>query len=341
MNKWSRRGGKGPLTHTLMNGGSYSVPTCETDEFFDALVNQLRSKKHMYVVERKTTPKFKMFMDVDYVSETKLSRDDIVDIVKKIHRVIPGRCVSAVAKPKPKDNLTKSGIHIHWSDLEVTKAQAIKLMNDVKESGEHFVNFIDDSVYKGSGLRMLWCHKKGKNGDEDPYTPFYDANTETFFADPYTPRVSLLKLFSIRVESGSNEDDDDTETINTESGAVAAVDDVVEKFVNACVKNECRMKGVRCEHEHVTITKINRKNKSIFIQTLSKFCMNKRECHKSNHTYFIVDTGTKELFQKCFDDECKKYEGSHHKVPSHIMSKLEDEAPRMGGFMSFEDFLVS
>lgn len=339
MNKWSRRGSGGQLTHTLMNGGSYSVPICEMDEFFGELANQLKAKKHMYVVERKTTPKFKMFMDVDYVSETKLSRDDIVDIIKKIHRVIPGRCVSAVAKPKPKDSLTKSGIHIHWPDLEVTKVQAIKLMNDVKLAyeNESFVNFIDDSVYKGSGLRMLWCHKKGKNGDEDPYTPFYDANEETFFADPYTPRVSLLKLFSIRVNTKPERDDDDEEE---EAPTTSITDDVVEKFVNACVKNECRMKGVRCEHEHVTVTKINRKNKSIYIQTLSKFCMNKRECHKSNHTYFIVDTGTRELFQKCFDDECKKYEGAHHKVPSHIMSKLEDEAPRMGGFMSFEDFLT-
>ncbi len=327
MNKWRSSNG-GVLTHTLMDGGSLSVPRCDSGEFFKTIIDTLRAGRRLYVVELKT-PKFKMFMDVDYVGETTLSRDEIISIVHKIHHVIPGKCVVAIAKPKKKDHLIKSGIHIHWPDLAVTKSKAIDLMNEVLGANmdEPFAKFIDDSVYKGSGLRMLWCHKKGKCGDEDPYEPFYDASAQTFFTNTSVPKIPLLKLFSIRIES----------SVDEECRPLDVSCDTIEGFVETCARNERALKGLRNLAEPpIRITKMARKNNYVFVQTQSKFCMNKKECHKSNHIYFVIDTDAREMFQRCFDDECKKYEGVHHRVPREILEKVQDEVPRE--VLTFADF---
>lgn len=324
MQRWRSNGGV--LTHTLMNGGSLSVPKCDSNDFFKTMVECMTKKEKLYVVELKT-PKFKMFMDVDYVGETELSRDEIVDIIHKIHQVIPGRCVSAIAKPKKKDSLIKSGIHIHWPDLTVTKSRAIELMNDVLATDEPFTKFIDDSVYKGSGLRMLWCYKKGRCGDEGPYEPFYDASAQKFFVNTHVPKFSLLKLFSIRVESSV---DEDLKVLNVP-------EEDLERFIHTCVDTERRMKGIREDADTTKITKITRQNNHVFIQTMSKFCLNKKQCHKSNHVYYVVEVDKKEFYQRCFDDECKKYQGTRHRVPMRIMDRIVQEAPPQVEFLSLED----
>lgn len=313
MNKW-RSGGSGALSHTLMNGGSLSVPSGEALQFMKTYIEEI-SKTRLYVVELKT-PQFYMFMDVDYVANDKLSRDEIVEIVHKIHQVIPGRCVVAVAKPKPKDDLIKSGIHIHWPELIVDKSKAIELMNSVKESIPELSEFIDDSVYKGSGLRMLWSHKKGKYGDEDPYVPFYDVNKRVFF-DNKQPSLSMLRLFSIRIENSVMKGEDVTPKNETD----------IEMYIYKCMNDEIRYKNCSEPFDTARITKITRDKNMIFIQTPSRYCMNTKKKHKSNHVYYVVNLDKSVLYQKCFDENCKKYEGLHHKLSPQLVEEFKKNVP--------------
>ncbi len=311
MNKWKSSRGS-VLTHTLMNGGSLSVPICDTKTFMKTYIEEVRKNK-LYIVELKT-PTFYMFMDVDYVNEVPLSRHEIVEIVHKIHEVIPGRCVAAVSKPKPCNGQIKSGIHIHWPGLVVSKSKAIDLMNEVLvHVGSPIDKFIDDSVYKGSGLRMLWSHKKGKCGDEDPYVPFYDANSKTFFENQQ-PSLSVLKMFSIRNDSSVREE---------EEVAIDGTD--LEMFIYKCVDSERRLKCCTATPDTCRITKMSRDNNFLFIQTQSKFCLNKKTLHKSNHVYFIANLERGEIYQRCFDDECRKYEGVHHKMSQQLLDSLKDD----------------
>jgi hypothetical protein len=252
-------------------------------------------------------------MDIDYVADTSLSPDDIVKIVTDIHQVVPGKCLVATAPPKPKDGFTKSGIHIVWPDLAVDKQKALQLMNTVKETVASVSSYIDDSVYKGSGFRMIWSHKKGKNGDEDPYVPFYNVSTGKFISQQQ-PNVTAVKMFSIRI--GDSCKNVDTVTEYTD----------VEVFLYTCVKEELRYRGFQSVQPDAFVVSriINDPSASdiFYIQTQSRFCMHKMSFHKSNHVYFVLDTNRKVLYQKCFDDECKKYKGTMHKVPCDVLKKI-------------------
>lgn len=306
MNKWS--GGKGGhLSHTLMNGGSLCVPICDNDEFFETYVKTAKSGK-VYAVELKT-PTFKFFMDIDYVSETKLSSYEIVSMAHEIHKLIPGRCFVAVAKPKPKDNLVKSGIHLHWPDLIVTKSQAIELMNKIDNK------FIDDSVYKGSGLRMLWSHKKTKTGDEDPYLPFYDVENKTFY-EKQAPSVELLKLFSIRC---------DTEEAPEEEKKAYATSTDLEVYLYTCMIQEMKFLNIKDQLDTFRVLKMYPFKSLIYVQTCSRFCLNKRTTHKSNHVYFVVDPIGGTVHQRCFDEGCKKYNGTLHKLSPRIVENIRKD----------------
>lgn len=313
MNKW-RSGSGGALSHTLMNGGSLSVPKCDAQQFMKTYIEEVKKQK-LYVVELKT-PQFYMFMDVDYVRDTKLSRDEIVEISHKIHHVIPGKCLVAVAKPKPKDSQIKSGIHLHWPDLLVDKVKATEIMERVKEQIPELSQYIDDSVYKGSGLRMLWSHKKGKTGDEDPYVPFYDVQNKRFYENQ-KPCVSLLKQFSIRCEES---------VIKGEEVNVKNETDL-EMFIYKCVDSERRIKNCKDPFDTARVTKITRDKNFIFVQTPSKYCMNVKKTHKSNHVYYVVNMDTRELYQRCFDENCKKYEGLHHKLSPQLVEEFRENVP--------------
>ena len=256
-------------------------------------------------------------MDVDYVNDQKLSRDEIVDIVHKIHQVIPGKCLVAVAKPKPKDDKVKSGIHIHWPDMIVDKTRAIELMNLVKDSIPDLSQYIDDSVYKGSGLRMLWSHKVGKCGDEDPYVPFYDVEKKKFFENK-KPTVQLLKQFSIRYEDSVSSAGVDV-TIKNETS--------LEMFIYTCMDAERRVKNVKDPFDTARVTKITRDKNFVFVQTPSKFCMNMKKKHKSNHVYYVLNLDKKVMYQKCFDENCKKYEGLHHKLSPQLVEEFKEDVP--------------
>ena len=313
MYKWRNTGGGGS-SHTLMNGGSLSVPTCDVDEFMRTYVDELQRQK-LYIVEIKT-PKFFMFMDVDYVGQTKLSRDEIVDVCHRIHHVIPGRCLVAVAKPKPKDNLIKSGIHIHWPDSIVDKTQAMELLEKVRVQLPDISEFIDDSVYKGSGLRMLWSHKKGKCGDEDPYVPFYNVSKQKFFENQQ-PSVYVLRQFSIRREESVTE----IKPVSVDNHTN------LEMFVYKCMDEERRFKNCKEPFDTARLTKLTRDKNMIFAQTPSKYCMNYKKCHKSNHIYYVINLDKSVMYQKCFDESCKKYEGLHHKLSLQILEEFKQDVP--------------
>ena len=313
MKRWCRKRSCG-VSHTLMDGGTLYVPSSESGEFMKAYANQVSSSNtKLYVIELKT-PIFKFFMDIDYVADSRLSPDDIIKIVKDIHQVIPGKCLVAIAPPKPKDGLVKSGIHIVWPEMAVDKQKAIQHMNEVKKIiGEDVSKHIDDSVYKGSGLRMIWSYKKGKNGDEEPYRPFYNASTDKLILEQ-TPNVIALKMFSIRIGDSTSKNKDE---MNDSTD--------IELFVYTCVKDELRYKGfLSASPDNINVSRIIKDPTApeiLYVQTASRFCMHKMSVHKSNHVYFVIDTVRRIMYQKCFDDACKQYKGLMHKIPCDILDK--------------------
>lgn len=291
MDKWATQGSM--FSHVSMNGSSsLFVPSLDVPEFFREYINQVKNGNKLYLVEAKTKL-FKFFMDIDYISDDKLTHESIIEISKRINTCIPGRCLISISKSCKKKNGIKSGIHLHWPEMIVTKKKALDLRLKVPED---LIGFVDESVYKGSGLRMLWSFKK--NGDS-AYTPFYDLSSDSPIISE--PSVDLLKLFSIRSEFDELFSDDQDDLVINDGCHIS-------KFIRENFKGQ----------ENLSIKKMKNESNKITIQTNSHFCERIHTRHKSNHVFFVIDKKNFTIFQKCFDSECAKFESRRRRLSPTI-----------------------
>jgi len=300
VNKWMVP--KGPATHVLMDGGILSVPVEETNEFYERYIEDVKSGEKLYVVEQKTDI-FKFFVDLDYKSPEKLSEEDLIQFCSIIHEVVEkGRCCIARARPRPVgQGLIKSGVHIHWPDLNVSRTQALNLRTKIIFQLSEYHSFdwdsiIDASVYGGSGLRMLWSHKKPTG---DPYVPWRELGSGREFSKD--PNVETLALFAVRTE----EEPKTEELLENHTP--------LETFIRKTIEGQERMRIKRVQRHA---------NNGWFVQTDSKFCSKIRREHKSNHVWFSVRTGR--VSQRCFDTDCTEFQGPEHILPPSIVEQLND-----------------
>ena len=259
--------------------GKPSLNITDYESFYSEYVNKVKNGEKLYLVETKT-PLFRFFIDFDCVRETKLSREDILEICRRVNKIVPGRCVCAVSSSKQVDTGIKSGIHIHFPDCIVTKQKALRIREELPEDIRQFV---DESVYKGSGLRMLWSYKRDGGS---PYVPFFDFETNTWLDQQ--PSVDLLKLFSIKTEYT-------IELSNDASG---------ETFSNL----ECFIHKYIPGHENIHVKDVSKN----IVRTDSRYCSRIQREHKSNHVYFVIDGSC--IYQKCYDSECKKFSGRKYRL---------------------------
>jgi len=301
VNKW--RVPTGPGTHVLMNGGILNVPDGETLEFFKSYIETINSGEKLYIVEQKTEL-FKFFVDLDYKASEKLGDDDLLQFCTIIHESIgtSSRCVIARARPRNvSDSLIKSGVHIHWPDLIVSRTQALNLRTKIITNLHRDFTFdwdkiIDASVYGGSGLRMLWSHKKPTG---DPYIPWRQLGSTRVFAKE--PSDTILELFSVRT-SGEYVEKETLENVYPLEG-------FIKKYLEG--QSDTRVKKIQ-RHEH----------DGWFVQTDSTYCENIQRRHKSNHIWFSVRSGR--ISQRCFDEECREFKGLEHILPPSIVEQLKD-----------------
>lgn len=293
---------KGPATHVLMDGGILSVPPEETNQFHKAYIEVIGTGKKLYVVEQKTD-KFRFFVDLDYKAPEKLADADLIQFCSIIHEVVgTGRCLIAKAQPRPVKEGIKSGVHIHWPDTAVTRIEALNLRSKIISSlGEGpWDRVIDASVYGGSGLRMLWSHKKPTG---DPYIPWRALGSSEDFSK--VPDANTLALFAVRIEGGD---------ADTTAGPVLDHSSF-EEFVHRCFRNQERTRIKRIQrHDH----------DGWYAQTDSHWCENIRREHKSNHIWFSIRSGR--VSQRCFDEECREFQGPEHILPPSIVEQLNDVA---------------
>ena len=298
----------GPGTHVLMSGGILCVPSEETQEFYREYIQSVNSGTKLYVVEQKTD-RFRFFVDLDYKADVKLSDEDLLQFCSIIHKALetPSSCLIARARPRPVgEGLIKSGVHIHWPDLVVTRTQALNLRTKIVMSLSADLPFdwdkvIDASVYGGSGLRMLWSHKKPTG---DPYVPWRSLTTGEEFSKE--PSADVLALFAIRSTT-----EDQLRDVSNDVVAFTDLEDFVQKYMDGQSRSHIK-KVQRQEHD------------GWYVQTDSKFCERIRKEHKSNHVWFHI--GSRRISQRCFDEDCAEFKGTEHILPPSIVEKLEDVA---------------
>ena len=284
---------QGPGTHVLMDGGILDVPFADTDAFLVEYLAAVRRGQRVYVVEQKTDV-FRFFVDLDYKAERSIDEKMLEETVRAMCDVVPGRCVVARAPPREVEGRIKSGVHIHWPETLVTRQEALAYRTQILMAldGPEWAEFIDASVYGGSGLRMLWSHKKPTG---DPYVPV-DCND---------PSLDMLRLFSIRTA------EDKPTIVVTEST------DALERYIQKYIPGQ----------ERARVKRVGQKGDTKWVQTDSRYCENIGQEHKSNHVWFSI-TGNR-ICQLCHDAEtCHGFVGREYILSPSIVDVGVVDTPR-------------
>jgi len=307
--KWNKKGNEAP-THVLMNGGQLHVPDRDMDEFWRAYLSDLASGKKLYVVEQKTE-QFLFFVDIDYRAENALSDEEALDMCRRIHGAIGGSSPALVSRAPPREEkgLIKSGIHMHWPDLVVSKAEALSLRTQILMAFEedHWSETIDASVYRGAGLRCLWSLKKGAPGAYVPWRSVPDGKVLNG-----APCLDALKRFSVRT-SGNRA---------VPSGPSSTDSSRLEKFIQNNVEGQgrARVRAVRRTKKG--------EGKGFYVETDSKWCERIQGEHKSNHIWFYINGRV--MVQKCMNEECLEFSGREHFIPPSISNEPVRVGPPSG-----------
>lgn len=292
---------QGPGTHYLMNGGILDVANKDTDAFMLEYLASIRRGEKVYVVEQKTEV-FRFFVDLDWRAIEPLDDAQLLEILQVMCTVVPGRCLIARAPVRTEeDGRFKSGVHIHWPDTNVRRAEALAFRTRILlELGEdpEWNERIDSSVYGGSGLRMIGSHKMPTG---DPYVPWTPGGE-----DPQPITIDDIKAFSIRTEES-----DVTKNI-TEVTHFGPIEAYIRKY----------MPG----QERARVRRIGRKSpQCLWVQTDSRWCANIQAEHKSNHVWFYVYGDT--VCQRCHDeDTCCGFVGKEYILSPSIVEELTSNA---------------
>lgn len=302
MDRWVRKGDDA-VTHVLLNGGILSVD--DPSSFHAFYIDSLLHNKKLYVVEQKTEP-FRFFVDLDYKAKEALTGDELVRICRIMSRVIGQACFVALTDPREVGSLIKTGVHIHWPDLHVTKQEAVQWRNQIIMALREEIEYdwpaaIDIAVYQGSGLRMLWSYKTEPGSTQ--YKPWKRISENVISDLPVVPDTKLLELFSIRLHGVKNE---------VKKKVIQESSQKLENFIRKNLKGQ----------EEASISRIIKSDKGDFevlcALTDSRFCENINAEHKRNHIWFSIYKKKHQLTirQKCLDPECG---GSGHTGQSHIL----------------------
>lgn len=143
-----------------------------------------------FLVESKT-PVFKLFFDIDFAHAT-LGLPYILEVllpailtgveaaVDSKHAVVYQDIIVASSPSKPKKELTKTGVHLHWQQMALKdqlsnehrvqpavnpdtamaiRASVLECLAALPDEGLNFSEVVDEAVLKKNGIRMLFSSK--------------------------------------------------------------------------------------------------------------------------------------------------------------------------------------
>jgi hypothetical protein len=292
MDRWKAK--NGPVTHYLMNGGVLRVDN--PDAFLSDYLYEILKKTKMYVVEKRTE-QFKFFVDLDYKAPKELESSRIIDLAQGMAKIVGHTCYIARTDIRRIDGLVKTGVHFHFPECITNQQSALKLRNQMILKFPKYAEYIDESVYTGSGLRLIWSYKFP---EANPYVPWKSVSESGIVEPlPTAPYMETLRLFSIRVPNSTVVP---VQQLNSKSD--------LEAHINKYLQGQ--------ESARILKLFVTKDGESLCAQTDSKYCSNIKRDHQRNHVWFWIKNGT--VRQMCHD--CKDFEGIEYRVPPSILKRL-------------------
>lgn len=335
--------GTGELSHLSLAGGKYCLPTSLNGAFLIKYSRAIRAGEPLSIIERRT-PMFHLFVDLDWATEQPVPAEQQLELASFVAQqafliYAPSnrdqQVVVATRKPGPRnDGLMKGGMHLHWPDI-LTDAATAQLFREtaVSRCRERFgddllpkpwEDVIDDHVFKGSGLRLLYSIKQDSG---DAYKPQWllriAVHDEVGMGRPEimgsTSCVDDIRHWvqtcSIRYHGvGKTPVRACVEDIIRPEGGQPLKDASLEKHTRPL--EELRSVLPDCYSSCRFLKLLEGDHGKFILRTDSRTCLNlqpdgegKAGAHKSNGIYFVIDRS--ETYQACFCN-CETEEGRVH-----------------------------
>lgn len=354
----------GECTHLSLGSvkGSFTVSKSLDDAFRLKYARAIAaSAEHLSLIEVKTSV-FPLFADLDW--KTPVSRERLREVAKFVSQqafliYAPSSAEQAVVvatrQPVERDGHYKNGMHIHWPGIYTTAASAQVFRNTtVERCRERFgcdcnwEDTIDEHVYKGSGLRMLYSRKQSA---EDVYTPTWAM--QLVLEDMSGLRQAVLRGMTDIAPATSSDDIHhwlQQCSVRHQGGNKTPLQECVEEVEKETgAREQCDMgphgpglealKQVLPECYRTCIfVKLTKGEDRAFLTPNIRTCLNLQPdpitgrpgAHKSNNVYFVISSDT--TYQACFcsceteegrlNGPCKTFKSNHFRTPPLLAQSL-------------------
>lgn len=364
----------GDCTHLSLGKvkGSFTVATSLEDAFllkYARAVTERQEELSLIEVKRETFP---LFADLDWTSGGGDVDDaQMVAVAKFVSQQAfliyaptssEHTVVVATRQPVRQGAHFKNGMHLHWPTITTNAASAQIFRQTAVErckdrfgegamGGKPWQEVVDEHVYKGSGLRMLYSRKQVP---EDAYRPRWELRL-------VLATVSQLQQAVVEgVEDIPQATDPDSAHRWVRTCSVRAVGGHVTPL-QACVqeldtgptgggdpKEACAVaehqaglaalqKVLPVCYHNCRFVKLVKGTDRAFLTPDTRVCLNLApdasgapRAHKSNNVYFVV--GQETTYQACFcscdtsdgrlQGPCKNFRSNHFPTPSELAASL-------------------
>ena len=322
-------------THTFMDGGKITIPDGKMESFYQMYCECVRAGEKLTLIEQRSRPTFNFFLDVDFLADHEMPQDVFDDLCRFVRTVVNNKdtIIACVTETKTKNNLLKTGIHIHWNRIvdEKDVPTYIKKINDhmtVIHPQYTWDKIIDTSVYNGGGLRMKWSHKYENKLFTAPYVPVLEYSYKQNECRVIPKGISSwmmeqtsirdMKATPITLEEKIKKSFTKNEMTNRREPS-----SILETWIRDNMKGQ-ENATIKCVYVHETC---------VFVNTTSKFCEIKKCNHNSNHVYFYIDLKRNKIYQKCWDEHCiakkSSARGKIYDIPYQIIKEYKPKMPNL------------
>ena len=385
-NQYKKENDEQKPSHLLLDGGVLYVKDNNLDLFNTKYVEALNNHEKLYIVECKKSI-FNLFFDLDFLLNSNEIELNILNVfldtinntikdfyscyhkciittadIKKINKIIKNEDEPGKVYDK---EFYKKGYHLYFPDIQVNIKTALdirkKILADLNyiiktvygNNLESVVNttsdIVDESVFKGSGLRLTGSRK----GHFITQTKEWEDEGREY------------KLYDVLIDNKTNFDEFDFLNKNyidlIKQTSIISLENKITEYNYINIIEECEMSPdeenmnvgswIKLDKNSSIFTEIKKyfnlyikgysdkdikriyvsdNNKTYLINSKSKYCQNIGRNHNSEHIYFLLTaTG---IVQKCFckcntlDDRkygyCKDFSSNSIPCTPYLMKLL-------------------